>query len=70
MKFNQNFHTKNDWENMDVLSISREQSHSPWGAYENATQAATCNLNLSKWTTTLDGIWKFAYFSKPSEVKL
>ncbi|MBC7960295.1 MAG: glycoside hydrolase family 2, partial [Vallitaleaceae bacterium] len=68
MKFNQKFHTKNDWENLDVLAISREQSHTPWGAYENAIQAATCDVNLSKWTNSLDGTWKFAYFSKPEAV--
>jgi len=68
MKYYQKFHIKNDWENIDVVSINREQSHSPWGAYETATQAATCNVNLSKWSNTLDGIWKFAYVSKPTDV--
>lgn len=63
-----NFHKKNDWENRDVMSINREQSHAPWGAYENATQAGTCNPALSKWTQPLDGTWKFAYYSKPTLV--
>ena len=64
----QKFHIKNDWENPDVTSINREQSHSPWGAYENATQAGTCNRTISKWTESLNGIWKFAYQSKPAIV--
>lgn len=65
----QNFHTKKDWENIEVLSINREQSHSPWGAYENAAQASACNQSLSKWTSSLDGTWKFAYYGKPAEVE-
>jgi beta-galactosidase len=68
MKQFQKFHKKNDWENIDVMSINREQSHAPWGAYENATQARTCNRTLSKWTESLDGTWKFAYYSKPTVV--
>ena len=64
-----NFHTKNDWENMDITSINRELSHSPWGAYENAAQAQTCHRTLSKWTTCLDGTWKFAYYSTPTAVE-
>jgi beta-galactosidase len=64
----QKFHKKNDWENLDVTSINREQAHSPWGAYENAVQAGTCNLNSSKWMESLDGTWKFAYYSKPSVI--
>jgi beta-galactosidase len=63
-----NFHRKKDWENLDVMSINREQPHAPWGAYENAAQASACNCNISKWTKSLDGIWKFAYYSKPSVV--
>ncbi|NLT48177.1 MAG: beta-galactosidase, partial [Clostridiales bacterium] len=64
----QKFHTKNDWENIDVTSINREQSHSQWGAYENAEQAGSCNQTISKWTKCLDGSWKFAYYSKPAIV--
>lgn len=59
------FHSKKDWENPEVMSINREQAHSPWGAYENETQAATCNRTITKWSQSLDGIWKFAYYPKP-----
>ncbi|HHW48387.1 MAG TPA: DUF4981 domain-containing protein [Clostridiaceae bacterium] len=62
------FHTKKDWENPDVMSINREQTHAPWGAYENAEQAATCNRTISKWVQSLDGTWKFSYYSKPELV--
>lgn len=64
----QKFHTKNDWENIDLTSINREQSHAAWGAYETSGQASTCNRTISKWTDTLDGIWKFAYYEKPTIV--
>lgn len=60
------FHKRNDWENLDVLSLNRELSHSPWGAYETAEQALSCDRSLSKWTQSLDGTWKFAYYDKPS----
>lgn len=63
----QKFHTKNDWENLSITSINREESHAPWGAYENAKQAMSCNRALSNWTVSLDGIWKFAYYTKPTE---
>lgn len=65
----QKFHTKSDWENIDVTSINRHQSHAPWGAYENEMQALTCNRTISKWTESLDGTWKFAYYSKPTVVE-
>jgi beta-galactosidase len=62
----QKFHSKNDWENLNVTSINREEAHSPWGAYENAEQATSCNRALSKWSDCLDGVWKFAYYEKPT----
>ncbi len=65
MSLFQKFHTQNDWENMDVKSINREQSHSPWGAYENEIQAKTCDRVISSWSMSLDGTWKFAYYSRP-----
>ena len=48
----QKFHKKNDWENLEVTSINREQSHAPWG--------------ISAWSASLDGRWKFAYYAKPA----
>lgn len=65
----QKFHIKNDWENLSVTSINREESHGAWGAYENATQAMSCNREISKWTDSLDGVWKFAYYEKPSDTE-
>lgn len=66
----QKFHTKNDWENLSITSINREESHAPWGAYDNGTEAMSCNRASSKWTESLDGIWKFAYYAKPTMTEL
>jgi beta-galactosidase len=65
----QQFHKKSDWENIDVTSINREISHAHWGAYENEIQAETCDRTISKWTMSLDGKWKFSYYSKPALVE-
>jgi beta-galactosidase len=65
----QKFHTKRDWENIDVTAINREQSHAPWGAYETAEQAASCDRTTSKWVVSLDGTWKFALRDKPDDVE-
>ncbi len=61
----QSFHSKKDWENIEVTSINREQSHAPWGAFETAEQAIFCDRTESKWVSSLDGQWKFAYYDKP-----
>lgn len=65
----QKFHTKKDWENLDVTSVNREVSHAAWGAYENFEQAKTCDRTISKWTYSLDGVWKFRYCNKPELVE-
>lgn len=69
MNLFQKFHMKNDWENTDVTSINREVSHSSWGAYENEEQACSLNRIQSKWVLSIDGDWKFKYFSKPTLVE-
>jgi len=65
MNQRQSFHSKRDWDNINVTSINREQSHAPWGAYETAEQAASCDRTASKWVGSLDGLWKFSYYDKP-----
>lgn len=67
--FSQAFHTKNDWENMDVTAINRELSHARWGAYENAQQALSCDPASSSWTMSLDGAWRFALYARPELVE-
>jgi len=65
----QKFHTKRDWENLNVTAINREESHSPWGAYENEEQAINCKRDVSKWTECLNGIWKFNYHENPTNIE-
>ncbi len=69
MSYYHRFHTKPDWENIDVTAINRELSHSPWGAYESVSQAASCDRLSSKWSQTLDGQWKFSYCDRPEDVE-
>ena len=60
---------KTDWKNPEVASIGREPAHAPWGAYESAAQASGCDRTVSKWTTCLDGIWKFRLHDRPELVE-
>ena len=65
----QAFHTKKDWENGDIMAINRELSHVPWGAYENETQAMTCDRSRSPRSLSLDGVWSFRLCSRPDQVE-
>jgi beta-galactosidase len=69
MNLYQSFHNKNDWNNINVTSINRELSHSPWGAYENEAQALSCNRTISRWSQCLDGVWKFSCYPSPDRVE-
>ncbi len=60
---------KSDWKNPDVTAIGREPAHAPWGAYESAAQAASCDRSASRWTACLDGLWKFALRECPEQVE-
>ncbi len=62
------FNYRRDWENKDVTQINREQTHSPWGAYENARQALACDRDASANVLTLDGSWRFHLAASPEAV--
>jgi len=62
------FHYRRDWENQEVTQINREQSHSPWGAYETEQQALCCDRNRSSNVISLDGTWKFLLAPAPEAV--
>ncbi len=62
------FGYRRDWENEAVTQINREQMHSPWGAYENGTQALTCDRYASANVLSLDGTWKFCLAPGPEAV--
>jgi len=63
------FHKSNDYDNINVSSINRELSHSPWGAYESETQALSCDRTKSRWSNCLDGVWKFNIYPSPARVE-
>ena len=46
-----NFHTKPEWQNIEVQSINRMSAHSPWG---------------NTHTLSLDGVWRFLLCEDPS----
>lgn len=56
---------RHDWENQYVLHRNREPIHVPLGAYESERQAFTCNRDLSRFTTDLNGVWKFKLVDNP-----
>lgn len=58
----------NDWENPAVFRRNRWRMHTPVGAYENAEQALSCDRNRSRYTSCLDGVWKFRMYGCPEEV--
>ncbi len=62
------FHLKRDWENEAVTQIGRELAHTPWGAYESEEQARCCDREASRYTLSLDGIWRFRIYKNPDEV--
>lgn len=69
MNLYQDFHSSKDFDNMNVTSINRELSHSPWGAYENEAQALSCNRTKSRWCICLDGVWKFSLYPSAERVE-
>lgn len=62
------FQYRRDWENQAVTQINREEAHTPWGAYENARQAATCDRDASANVLSLDGTWRFHLAASPQTV--
>ena len=62
------FHSRKDWENPSVTQINRSVDHSPWGAYENAEQAASCDKKASRFVQDLNGTYAFRLYPRPEEV--
>ena len=46
-----NFHTRPEWQNVEVQSINRLPAHSPWG---------------NSYAMSLDGAWRFMLCEHPS----
>jgi len=54
------------WKDLAVTSLHRAPAHSPWGAYENAAQAA--GRAPSRYISSLNGIFHFKLFDAPELV--
>lgn len=54
-----------EWERPSATGRNRELTHTPWGAYEDATQARKCNRQASRFVKLLNGVWKFKLFPNP-----
>lgn len=64
----QNFHTRPDWENIDVTSINRMPAHTRWGAYDSEENARRCMPGSSRYTVNLDGEYAFRLYDCPEQV--
>ena len=62
------FHTRPDWENLEVLSINRAPAHSRWGAYDTVEQALSCKIENSPNVISLNGTYRFRLYSCPEMV--
>lgn len=64
----QSFHSKPDYENPDVLSISRLPAHTRWGAFASVKEALKGDLHASSNILWLDGTYRFKLYENPQQV--
>ena len=57
---------RRDWENPGVTQINRLEAHPPFFSWRNATDAR--DNRHSEQRRSLNGSWKFSYFSRPEAV--
>lgn len=62
------FHTRPDWETLDVTSINRMPAHTRWGAYDTEERAKECRYGDSPYLCCLNGSWQFKLYDAPEEV--
>lgn len=67
MNNRQNFHTRPDWENVDIQSINREPAHVQWGAYDSREAAVQCKKNSSSYICSLNGVYAFRLVDSPAQ---
>lgn len=58
--------TRRDWENPNVTQLNRLDAHPPFCSWRNVDDAR--DNNRSSQTLSLNGQWKFAWFSSPEAV--
>jgi len=59
------FHTKKDWQNIDVNSINRNQSHTRWGAWDSIDGALLGEYGTSPYIKSLNGVYRFKLYDNP-----
>lgn len=65
-----NAQSQPEWDNVEVLEINREPSHTTMMVYPNRAQASSFDRNQSDWFMSLNGKWKFDWAKNPeSRVK-
>ncbi len=63
------FHQKPDYENPDVMSISRLPAHTRWGAFGSVREALGGDLSSSSGILSLDGTYRFRLYDRPDQVE-
>lgn len=61
------FHRKPDYENPDVMSISRLPAHTRWCAFSTAEEALGGSVYTSKNVLSLNGEYSFRLYNAPAE---
>lgn len=63
------FHSQPDYENPDVLSLSRLPAHTRWGAYGSVREALAGDIWESSGILSLDGTYRFRLYDRPDQVE-
>lgn len=62
------FHTRRDFENPNVLAINRLDPHTRWGAYASESEAAHFSPGSSRYMLSLNGAYRFRLCDSPEAV--
>lgn len=65
MSTNINAQNQPEWDNVEVLQVNREASHTTMMVYPNREQANSFDRNQSDWFQSLNGQWKYNWAKNP-----
>lgn len=63
------FHKKPDYQNPDVMSISRLPAHSRWGAFASIEEAKQGKIGASSNVISLNGVYRFKLYNSPERAE-
>jgi len=63
------FHTKQDWQNIEVDSINRALSHTRWGAWDTEENAVNNEYGTSPYIKNLNGTYRFKLYDRPESAE-